>query len=81
MFTENEQYLWRKSPLSKQVDLLLFSLGGDYPYNHVTAVDGTISAGGGMEYPNVTVIGESGTDFALNTVIAHEVGLGSMAFW
>ena len=32
---------------------------GDYPYNQVTAVDGTISAGGGMEYPNVTVIGNS----------------------
>ena len=25
---------------------------GEYPYNQVTAVDGTISAGGGMEYPN-----------------------------
>ena len=32
---------------------------GDYPYNHVTAVDGTISAGGGMEYPNITVIGNA----------------------
>ena len=26
-----------------------------------------------MEYPNVTVIGESGSDFQLNVVIAHEV--------
>ena len=29
---------------------------GDYPYNHITAVDGDLSAGGGMEYPNITVI-------------------------
>ena len=27
-----------------------------------------------MEYPNVTVIGESGTAFLLDVVIAHEVG-------
>ncbi|MEC7653364.1 MAG: M1 family metallopeptidase [Bacteroidota bacterium] len=75
MFTENEQDLWRKSPDYLNKSIYCYSLwNGDYPYNHVTAVDGTISAGGGMEYPNVTVIGESGTDFALNTVIAHEVG-------
>lgn len=47
---------------------------GDYPYNQVTAVDGTISAGGGMEYPNVTVIGNTGSARALETVIVHEVG-------
>lgn len=47
---------------------------GDYPYNQVTAVDGTISAGGGMEYPNVTVIGESGSKMELEVVIVHEVG-------
>ena len=32
------------------------------------------SFGGGMEYPNVTVIGESETARALETVIMHEVG-------
>ena len=47
---------------------------GDYPYNQVTAVDGTISAGGGMEYPNVTVIGNSHTPVELEVVIVHEVG-------
>lgn len=47
---------------------------GDYPFNQVTAVDGTISAGGGMEYPNVTVIGNSGTKEMLEVVIVHEVG-------
>lgn len=47
---------------------------GDYPYNQITAVDGTISAGGGMEYPNVTVIGETRDTLTLEVVIVHEVG-------
>lgn len=47
---------------------------GDYPYNQVTAVDGTISAGGGMEYPNVTVIGSTSSKEELEVVIVHEVG-------
>ena len=47
---------------------------GDYPYNQVTAVDGTISAGGGMEYPNVTVIGNTSNAMELEIVIVHEVG-------
>ncbi len=47
---------------------------GNYPYEQVTAVDGTISAGGGMEYPNVTVIGNSSSEVDLEIVIVHEVG-------
>lgn len=37
-------------------------------------MDGTISAGGGMEYPMVTVIGNSSTKEELEVVIVHEVG-------
>ncbi|MDX9750822.1 MAG: M1 family metallopeptidase [Flavobacteriales bacterium] len=47
---------------------------GEYRYEACTAVDGTISAGGGMEYPMITVIGNMGSDLALDQVIAHEVG-------
>ena len=47
---------------------------GDYQYNQVSAVDGTISAGGGMEYPNVTVIGNASSKEQLEVVIVHEVG-------
>lgn len=47
---------------------------GDYPYDFCTAVDGTISAGGGMEYPMVTIIGNSNSERALENVIVHEVG-------
>ena len=75
LFTNNEAYLWKKSIAYLNDATYYYSLwNGDYPYNHVTAVDGALSAGGGMEYPNVTVIGESGDDFGLETVIMHEVG-------
>lgn len=75
MFTPNEEELWKDAIDYINKSTYYYSLwNGDYPYSQVTAVDGTISAGGGMEYPNVTVIGESGSDFALNMVIAHEVG-------
>ena len=47
---------------------------GDYPYNHITAVDGDMSAGGGMEYPNITVISEMSSKNTLEMVIMHEVG-------
>jgi hypothetical protein len=47
---------------------------GEYPYNYCTAVDGTISAGGGMEYPMITIIGNTNSARALENVIIHEVG-------
>jgi hypothetical protein len=46
----------------------------EYPYNHVTAVDGNISAGGAMEYPNITVIGTWPSKDMLEMAIMHEVG-------
>jgi hypothetical protein len=74
-FTNNEFKLWSKS-IDYLNDATYFysKLNGDYPYKHVTAIDGTISAGGGMEYPNITIIGESGDKFTLETTIMHEVG-------
>lgn len=47
---------------------------GPYPYAACTAVDGTISAGGGMEYPMITIIGNMDSPMSLDNVIAHEVG-------
>ncbi len=74
-FTNNEPSLWSRS-IEYLNDATAFysALNGDYPYNHVTAIDGTISAGGGMEYPNITIIGSSGDEFTLETTIMHEVG-------
>lgn len=74
-FTNAEGNLWKKSISYINDAIYYYSLwNGDYPYNQCTAVDGTISAGTGMEYPNITVIGTSHTAFRLDQVIAHEVG-------
>ena len=75
MFTNKEGNLWKKSISYVNDAVYYYSLwNGDYPYKQCTAVDGTISAGGGMEYPNITIIGGSGNDFGLETIIMHEVG-------
>lgn len=47
---------------------------GNYPYNYVSVVDGPLYAGGGMEYPNVAIIGKVSNKQELKTVIIHEVG-------
>ena len=46
---------------------------GRYPYSHATAVDGLLIAGGGMEYPMVTIIGNVDSEATLDQIIAHEV--------
>ena len=75
MFTNAEANLWKRSIEYLNDAVYYYSLwNGDYPYKHCSAVDGSISAGGGMEYPNITVIGTSGTAISLETVIMHEVG-------
>lgn len=50
------------------------SLVGDYPYGHVSVVDGTLSAGGGMEYPMITVVNGTSNERSLERVIVHEIG-------
>ncbi|MCH2224069.1 MAG: M1 family metallopeptidase [Crocinitomicaceae bacterium] len=75
MYTPRNEYLWKNAIEYINDATYYYSLwNGDYPYDQVTAVDGTISAGGGMEYPNVTVIGNSATAHQLEVVIVHEVG-------
>lgn len=46
---------------------------GDYPYNQISAVDGTYSDGGGMEYPTITLIGNVETKEEFELFIVHEV--------
>lgn len=47
---------------------------GEYPYPQATAIHSALSAGGGMEYPMITVIGNSDSPESLDDVITHEVG-------
>ncbi|MBI1838599.1 MAG: M1 family metallopeptidase, partial [Flavobacteriia bacterium] len=75
MFTPKNANVWKNSIEYINDGTYYYSLwNGDYPYSQVTAVDGTISAGGGMEYPNVTVIGNTSNKEELEVVIVHEVG-------
>jgi len=75
MFTNKKASLWNRSIEYMSDAIYYYSLwNGDYPYKQATAIDGTISAGGGMEYPNVTVIGDAQSSVSLETVIMHEVG-------
>jgi hypothetical protein len=74
-FTDRNFDLWKNAINYVNTSCLFYSrLLGDYPYNHVTAVDGTIMAGGGMEYPGITVIGNMDNGIELDVTIAHEVG-------
>lgn len=75
MFTPQNAKLWANSLEYLHDGTYYYSLwNGDYPYKHVTAIDGTISAGGGMEYPMITVIGNASNKEELEVVIVHEVG-------
>jgi len=75
MFLNKEAHLWQRSIEYIGDALYYYSLWyGDYPYNNCTAVHSSISAGSGMEYPNITVIGDSRKDMPLEMVIMHEVG-------
>ncbi|MCF8296301.1 MAG: M1 family metallopeptidase [Saprospiraceae bacterium] len=72
MFTNSEADLWKNSIEYINDATLFYSQKlGDYPYNNVYAVQG---GDGGMEYPNITLIGSAGTAFSLEHVIMHEVG-------
>lgn len=75
MFTAREAYIWQRSAeyLKRAVGFYSKHVG-TYPYPQVTAVQSALSAGGGMEYPMITVIGLSGTAKSLDQVLTHEVG-------
>ncbi len=75
MFTNTEADLWLKAPEYINDGVYFYSKHvGEYPYNQCTAVQSALSAGAGMEYPNITVIGISSTPESLERVIVHEVG-------
>jgi len=74
-FTPLEAHLWKRGAeyVAEAVRFYSESLG-EYPWPQATAVEGALSAGGGMEYPMITIIGGAGNALALDEVIAHEVG-------
>lgn len=74
-FTNQEGELWKKAIDYVDRSLKFYSEHvGEYPWPHATALQSALSAGGGMEYPMITVIGLSGDAKSLDAVITHEVG-------
>jgi Peptidase family M1 domain len=74
MFTDQDAHLWRKSVTYINSAIWYFSKwNGDYPYSTYTAVQSALNAGSGMEYPELTVIGEAPDGYSLDEVIAHEI--------
>ncbi len=75
LFTPKNAELWRDATTYVNESVRLYSEWvGDYPYSACTAVDGVLAAGGGMEYPMITLINTPTDTFELDVVIAHEVG-------
>ncbi len=75
MFTDYEAHLWKDAIRYVDRSVEFYSdLVGEYPYPQATAVQSALSAGGGMEYPMITVIGPSSNAQNLDIVITHEVG-------
>ena len=74
-FLPKNAELWRSSiEYLEDTGYWYSTLLGDYPYGHITAVDGDMSAGGGMEYPEITVISSVPSKDLLEMVIMHEAG-------
>ncbi len=72
LFNDEHKNTWKKATEYLKEAIYYYSLYvGEYPYDFVTAVDGALSAGGGMEYPMITVISSPA---GLLSVIIHEVG-------
>jgi hypothetical protein len=74
-FAAEDQDYWDKGAFYVKRALEFYSEKvGEYPYPQATAVQTTLGAGGGMEYPMVTNIGGVGSAKSLDIVITHEVG-------
>lgn len=73
-FFHHQQNAWKDAAFFVKRSLEFASQKiGSYPYPHATAVEGPIEAGGGMEYPMVTIIDPIADAEILDRVIAHEV--------
>lgn len=73
MCTYRQAILWRNALIyANEAIIGLSKLIGDYPYPVFTVVQSPLSAGLGMEYPGLAVIGLTKNAFSLDEVITHE---------
>ena len=74
LFTDEQSALWKNSVVCINRAITFFSKTvGDYPYETFTAVQSAITAGSGMEYPEITVVGKVKDTYSLDEVLAHEI--------
>jgi hypothetical protein len=74
LFNHKDRKAWKKATEFVNDAVYYYSdMVYEYPYSRCTAVDGALSAGAGMEYPMITVLGGS-SEGSLRTVTVHEVG-------
>ena len=65
----NECHLFTKNALKFYSEKV-----GPYPYDVCTVVEGPLEAGGGMEYPMITIIKDVSDKSYFESTVAHEVG-------
>ena len=74
-FLPSEAAVWKRGAEYIRKAIQGYSTAiGPYPYNTCKAVEGDLKAGGGMEYPTVTVIDRLATQASVMETIVHEVG-------
>ncbi len=74
MYTPGQALLWEEAIEYVSRSILHFSgMIGDYPYGSFTAVQTSIAAGSGMEYPGLAIIGNVDDPYTLDQVISHEI--------
>lgn len=73
-FTNKKAERWLKTNdfISKGI-LFLSEEVGAYPYSSFSVIDGTIAAGGGMEYPMITIINSPGDIKIFELTVFHEL--------
>ena len=73
-FLPAHQKEWAKANEILKTTILSYGQSvGQYPYQTIKAVEGDMSAGGGMEYPTVTII-DKNVYSELASVLVHEAG-------
>ncbi len=74
-FTKSSWETWQRGAFFVRRAIEFYSKNvGEYPWPQASAVNSALSAGGGMEYPMITVINNERSEKALDDVITHEVG-------
>ncbi|MCS6982327.1 MAG: M1 family metallopeptidase [Flavobacteriales bacterium] len=75
-FKTQNATLWKGITEQGRRSLTWFAeyFGQPYPYSFYNIVDGSLAAGSGMEYPQMTIIGPVSNRKILEEVVHHEIG-------